>query len=116
MSEFTAGTTLDTAALAKTALGAWISLHVDTVGTDGSNEATGGSPAYAREETTWDLGATSGEVVGTEVVFDVPAGTYTHFGIWTASTGGVYIDGGEIAETTLASQGTINLTPTVTET
>lgn len=116
MSEFTPGATLDAVAQARTALGSWISLHTDTIGTTGANEATGGSPAYARKETTWDLGAEAGEVVGTEVIFDLPAGTYNHFGIWSDEVGGTYVDGGEITETILGGQGTINLTPTVTET
>lgn len=41
--------TKETAALAVTALGAYVSLHTADPGTTGTSEATGGSPAYARK-------------------------------------------------------------------
>jgi hypothetical protein len=50
-------------------------------------EATGGSPAYARQAVTW--GAAASEVksnTGT-LTFDVAAGTYGFFGLFNASTG-----------------------------
>jgi hypothetical protein len=114
MSAFTPAATLEAAALAKTALGDRISLHTASPGTTGANEATGGNPAYARLQTTWAGGAVDGAVPGSPVMIDVPAGTYTHFGIWSAS--GTYVDGGTIAPTTLAAQGQIKVTPTMSET
>lgn len=115
MSTFTPAATLETAALAKTALGDRISLHTATPGTTGAAEATGGAPAYARKTTTWAGGASDGIVPGSQVTFDVPAGTYTHFGIW--SSGGTYVDGGALdgGGVVLASQGQVKLTPTMTE-
>lgn len=63
----------------------------DTTPGTGTNaaatEATGGSPAYARQAVTW--GAASGGLksnTGT-LTFDVPAGTYGFFGLYNASTG-----------------------------
>lgn len=97
-------------------LGSWISLHTADPGTTGASEATGGSPAYAREQTTWSADATDDGVrAGTEVTIDLPAGTYTHFGVWTAETGGTFIGGGSIASTTLGAQGQIKVTPTYTQ-
>lgn len=109
------GATKETAALAVTGLGGWISLHTADPGTTGANEATGGSPAYARKQTTWTGGSSDGVVTGSQVTIDVPAGTYTHVGQWTASTGGTFIQGAAITSTTLGAQGQILVTPTDTE-
>ncbi|MDP9144092.1 MAG: hypothetical protein M3N43_05265 [Actinomycetota bacterium] len=52
-----------------------------------SGEATGGSPAYARQAVTW--ASASGRVKGNSgtLTFDVPAGTYGFFTLWNASSG-----------------------------
>lgn len=50
-------------------------------------EATGGSPAYARQAVTWGTAA-SGQLSNTNALaFDVPAGSYGFFGLMTAVTG-----------------------------
>lgn len=97
--------TKNSLATAYAALGDRVSLHTASPGATGANEATGGSPAYARKQTTW--GAASGSTVaGSEVTFDVPAGTYTHWGLW--SSGGTFIDGGALsASVTLSAQGQV---------
>jgi hypothetical protein len=53
-----------------------------------SAEATGGSPAYARQAITWGAAA-SGQKTGSSgtLTFDVPAGTYAFFGLYNASSG-----------------------------
>lgn len=103
----------EAAALAISALGDRISLHTGDPGTTGANEVTGGSPAYARKQTTWNGGASDGVVAGSEVAFDVPAGTYTHMGVWTS--GGVFVAGSALASSTgaLPGQMTVRVTPTV---
>lgn len=107
----------EAAALALTALGGYVSLHTASPSTTGANEASGGSPAYARKLTTWTGGSSDGVVPGSQVTIDVPAGTYTHFGIWSASTAGTFITGGTLsASTTLGAQGQILVTPTTTAT
>lgn len=106
--------TKETVALAYTGIGAYVSLHTADPGTTGANEATGGSPAYARKQTTWTGGASDGVVSGSQVTIDVPAGTYTYAGLWTASTGGTFIDKVAITSTTLGGQGQILVTPSVT--
>jgi hypothetical protein len=52
-----------------------------------ATEATGGSPAYARQAVVW--GAASGGVKANTgaLTFDVPAGTYGFFTFWNASSG-----------------------------
>ena len=105
----------ETAATAVTALGNYVSMHTADPGTTGASEATGGAPAYARKQTTWTAGSSDGVVPGSEVTIDLPAGTYTHFGIWTAATGGTFVGGGSITSTTLSAQGQIKVTPTYTQ-
>jgi hypothetical protein len=107
--------TKETAATAVTALGDWISLHTADPGTTGASEASGGSPAYARKQTTWTAGSSDGVVAGSQVTIDLAAGTYTHFGVWSASTAGTFIGGGSITSTTLGAQGQIKVTPTRTQ-
>ena len=116
MSAFTPGTTKEALADAEIALGTWISLHTATPGTTGASEATGGSPAYSRQQTTWSADTTDDGIrAGTQVTIDLAAGTYTHFGLWTAATAGTYIDGGTITSTFLGAQGQIKVTPTYTQ-
>lgn len=99
-----------------TGLGTWISLHTGNPSTTGANEATGGTPPYARKQTTWSGGASDGVYTGTQVTFDVPAGTYTHVGIWSASTAGTFVDYYDIpTDVVMSAQGQIRVTPTYTQ-
>lgn len=50
-------------------------------------EATGGSPAYARQAVTWGAPASALKANTGALTFDVPAGTYGFFGFFNASTG-----------------------------
>lgn len=86
------------------------SLHTADPGTTGSAEVAGGSPAYARQAITWAAGATDGVQTGTLAAdFDVPAGTtVTHIGLWTAATGGTFLDKATLAAT-FENQGTLNV-------
>lgn len=94
-------------ATAYAAQGAYVSLHTASPGSTGASEATGGTPAYARKQTTWGTAAGS-TVSGSEVTFNVGAGTYTHWGLWTAVTGGTFVDGGALsASVTLSAQGEV---------
>lgn len=97
-----------------TATNSWISLHTADPGSTGTSEASGGSPAYARKQTTWTA-ATGGVVNGSQVTIDVPAGTYTFAGLWTAATAGTFIDKVAITTTTLGGQGQVLVTPSFTE-
>lgn len=108
--------TKEASATAVSALGAWVSLHTADPGTTGTGEATGGSPAYARKQTTWTAGAADGVVNGSEVTFDVPAGTFTHAGVWTAATAGTFIGGFALNASTgaLPGQAKVDLTPSIT--
>lgn len=75
------------------ALGAdvdFCSLHSGIPDATGSNELTGGSPAYARKAIAWETPASGAmDKNSTDPVFDVPAGTDVFFiGLWDAVTSG----------------------------
>ena len=82
----------------------------------GTNEITGGSPAYARKSLSW--GASAAGVVSTSAtVFDVGSGvTVIGAGIWSAVTAGTYLDGANVTSQAFASQGTYSVTYTYTQT
>jgi len=103
---------LNAAVAAVTALGDWISAHTGDPSTTGANEVAGGT--YAREQTTWGAAA-SGDQTGSQVSIDIPAGTtVTHWGIWSASSGGTFRGGFEISPSEgFGSAGVLNVTPTV---
>lgn len=108
--------TKEALASAYAGLGTWLSLHTADPGSTGASEATGGSPAYARKQTVWTAGASDGVSNGSQVTFDAPAGTYTHVGIWTASSGGTFVDKVAITSQVLSAQGLVLITPTYTQT
>lgn len=107
----------ETLAVQYGATGTWISVHTGNPSTTGANEATGGSPAYARKQTTWTAGGSDGVVTGSQVTVDLPAGTYTHIGVWSASTSGTFYDHYDLpTDQVLSTQGTLLITPTFTVT
>lgn len=68
-----------------------IGIHTLTDPGTGTNanagEATGGSPAYARQAITWAAAASEQKSNSGALTFDVSAGTYAFFTYWNASTG-----------------------------
>ncbi|MGY1946552.1 phage tail fiber protein [Nocardia asiatica] len=96
-----------------TASAPWVSLHTSDPGTTGAGEATGAP--YARVQATWVSG-TTGVLTAALVSVPAPAGTYTHGGLWTASTGGTFIGGNALSPSvTLGGSGSINVTPSYTQ-
>lgn len=92
------------------AIGDRISFHTADPSTNGANEVTGGG--YSRPTTTWGA-ASGGSRVGSQVASTVPAGTLTHWGVWTG--GGVFLGGFQFtAPHVFASAGTFQYTPTLT--
>lgn len=76
----------------------WLSLHTGLPDANGSNEATGGSPAYARIQATWHVAQDAANNVDAYInqiaassAFDVPAGTYFFVGLWDAASGGDFL-------------------------
>lgn len=93
----------------------YASLHTADPGSTGSDEVTGGSPAYSREAITWHTpatnGASSGEMkASNQPTFDVPAGiTITHVGLWSAATSGTYYGNADVANESYSAQGLYSL-------
>lgn len=105
---------------AAVAQGASVSLHSSNPGATGANEISGGSPAYARQTTTWgsaSMVSTNSVVTGSNVTFNVPASdTVAYFGVWTS--GGTFLFGAALTPSiTIGSgaQGQVVVTPTYTE-
>lgn len=95
----------------------WIGLATGDPGatTTPSNEVTGGSPAYARKQTTWSAANPN---VGTAVTIDSPAATIAWMILATAATVATtnQADNADVTDVTLSGQGTIVVTPTYTQT
>lgn len=89
------------------------SLHTAAAGTTGASEASGGG--YARKPITFTDGASDGSTVGSQVTFDVPAGTFVEIGFWTAATAGTFVGSVPLASSAvLGSAGQVLVTPTLT--
>lgn len=58
-----------------------------TGATAASTEATGGSPAYARQAVTWAVAASGQKANSAALTLDVPAGAYGYLTFWNANTG-----------------------------
>jgi len=76
-------------------------------------EVTGGSPAYARKALTW--AAPSNGVITASATFDVPACTVVGTGVFSAATNGIYGDGNTVASVTFATQDTVTVTFTFSQ-
>lgn len=97
-------------------------------GSSPGTELSGGSPAYARKAITWGAAGAVGPlgsgsqpatpgVCYAQVTFDVEAGdTVAGAGIYTASSGGTYLDGGSVTSQPFATQGTYVLNLSYTQT
>jgi len=90
---------------------AYASLHTDDPGTDGSNEVSGGSPAYARKAVTFNAASSGSSALNSDVTFDVPSSTTVKYvGYWTASTGGTFQGSDAVTNETFSAQGQYKLT------
>lgn len=66
------------------------SLHTAYSAT-GTNEVTGGSPAYARKAITWSAASSGSKASSSSPVFDIPASTTVAFvGLWSAASAGTF--------------------------
>jgi len=92
---------------------AYGALFTTAPGGSAGTEVTGGSPAYARKALTW--GAPSGGVITATATFDVPACTVVGTGVYSAATGGTYLDGNTVTSQTFSTQDTVTVTFTFTE-
>ncbi|WP_433658008.1 phage tail fiber protein [Nocardia sp. CA-128927] len=90
-------------------LGNTYSLHTGDPGAGGTaNEATGGG--YTRQPTTWGA-AVGGTVTGSQLVFQVVAGSYTHMCRWNGTTLLTVLDTPDAA---VSPAGEVKVTPSYT--
>lgn len=80
---------LDETPAAPSAGVAFLSLHT-AYSTTGTNEVTGGSPAYARKAAAWSAASAGSKALSSSVVFDVPATTVRWVGMQSLVTGGTF--------------------------
>lgn len=96
------------------ALAAYGALATSAPGASAGTEPSGGSPAYARKPLTWVPG--SAGVTSATASFDVPAGTTVKgTQLFTAVTGGTYVDGKVETDVVFPTQDTVTVTFTFTE-
>lgn len=91
----------------------YISAHTADPSTGGTSEVAGGS--YARQQTTWGS-ASAGERIGSQVTIPIPAATaVTHWGLWSAVSGGTFKGGFALAggTETFTNAGSLLHTPTL---
>ena len=91
------------------AVAVYASLHNGAPGTTGANEITGGAPAYARKAITWNAAAAGALDNNANPVFDVPATTVMHVGLWSAVTAGTFYGSFDVTDEVFAAQGTYTL-------
>ncbi len=71
--------------------GTHVSAHTAYSAT-GTNEVTGGAPAYARKAVTYAAASAEGRTASTTPVFDIPAAATVRFiGMWDAVTAGNFL-------------------------
>lgn len=70
----------------------YLSLHTAWPSTTGANEATGGSPAYARKAHGLAIPTVGVSANASTITFDAPGAPTTYFweGFWTAATSGTF--------------------------
>jgi hypothetical protein len=90
---------------------AYASVHNADPSTNGANEISGGSPAYARKSIAFDSASGSSMAVTSDVVFDIPAGeTVAFIGLWSASTAGTFYGAFDVTDEAFAGQGQYTFT------
>jgi hypothetical protein len=62
-----------------------LSIHTTTPNSSGSNEATGGSPAYARKVPAFGTPTGGTLPLSGGVTFDLAAGVYGYVGMWAST-------------------------------
>jgi hypothetical protein len=97
-------------------LGPFIGLATGNPGASNvpENEASGGSPAYARVSTTYSAG-TTGTQGGTSVTLNLPEGTYTFALACSEGSGSNMFDNAAITSLVMSTQGQAVVQPSFTQ-
>ena len=92
-------------------LAIFASLHEGDPGESGTNEISGGTPAYARKAIAWNAADGGNLDSSNQPVFDVPGGkTVSYVGFWSALSGGVFYGAADVVDEVFGAQGTYTLT------
>lgn len=68
------------------------SLHSGDPGASGTNELSGGDPAYARQAVGWGAASNGERQLDDDYTFNIPGGeTVAYVGYWTGPTGGTFL-------------------------
>ncbi|WP_394620935.1 hypothetical protein JNUCC0626_18125 [Lentzea sp. JNUCC 0626] len=87
-----------------------VAAHSTDPGTTGTGEIAG-----SRKAISWTAGTVDGVVTAT-VTLDIPSGaTVAGIGLWDASVGGNYLDGGPVTSQAYSANGTYTITLTYTQ-
>ncbi len=87
-----------------------VAAHSADPGTTGTGEITG-----TRTAVTWVPGTTDGVITAT-VTLNIPSGaTVAGIGLWSATSGGSYLDGGAVTSQAYSAAGTYTITLTYTQ-
>ena len=99
------------------ALGTWIGVCTGDPGTSAipANEATGGTPPYARKQTTW-TSSTGGLINGSPVTIDVAPASYSYVLLANLVSGNTMVDKALVTSVVMSAQGQIVVTPAFTQT
>lgn len=93
------------------AVAVYASVHNNDPSTNGANEISGGSPAYARKAITWNSASSHNLDNNANPAFDIPAGTTVKYiGLWSASSGGTFYGSFAVTNEVFAAQGTYTMT------
>ena len=89
-------------------------VYTSAPGSTAGAEVSGGSPAYARKGLVWSS-PTDGVITAT-AEFDIPENTTVMgVGVHSEVTGGEYLDGNTVVSQNFATQGTLTVTFTYTQ-
>lgn len=92
----------------------YASLHSADPGSNGANELSGGSPAYARKACVFNAASAGSRALNANVTFDVPAGsTVAYVGYWDALAGS-FVGSDAVTSENYAGQGQYTVTTTGT--
>lgn len=90
----------------------YMSLHTADPGETGTNEVTGGAPAYIRKAVTWNAASSGSMTASNQPQFDVPACTVAYVGLFSAESSGTFYGSADVTDEVFAGQGTYTVTTT----
>jgi len=83
----------------------YVSVHSGDPGGTGANEQTGGSAARTNASAAFPAASSRGCTSNASVQVTCAAGTWTHFGVWSAASGGTFLWGGRLESSITTSDG-----------